>query len=333
MADRVELAFRDAAARLVPDDRPTLAAVSGGGDSIALLHLLTRRCRTDPPAVVVAHLDHGLRRGSVADRRFVESTARTLRLTCVADRRPVATLRRPDESLEEAARRVRRAFLLEVAREQGCARVALGHTLDDQAETVLLRWLRGAGPRALAGMAESGPGPFVRPLLAVERHDVRRYLERRGFAWREDPTNRDERFDRNRLRRRILPVLQATANPRAAQALVRGADRIREDAELLDRWAVRRTRRWSRRTRGGEIEIDAVRLAAAEPPIARRVAREVLRMAGVSEKAASARLVEALLDLARGGQGRGRDLPAGIRATRHRDRIRITVAETDVDDS
>ncbi len=326
MADRVELAFRDAASRWTPDDRPTLVAVSGGGDSIALLHLFARRRRSAGAAPVVAHLDHGLRRGSGADRRFVESTARSLGLTCVADRRPVGPLRRRGESLEEAARRVRRAFLLEVAGAHGCGRIALGHTLDDQAETVLLRWLRGAGPRALAGMAASGPGPFVRPLLAVERADVRRYLERRGLAWREDPSNRDERFDRNRLRRRILPVLEATANPHAAQALVRGADRIREDAALLDRWAVRRARRWTRRTRSGAVEIDAVRLAAAETPIARRVARELLRMAGVPEKAASARLVDAVLDLARGGKGRGRDLPAGIRATRTGDRIRLAVA-------
>ena len=233
-----------------------------------------------------------------------------------------------DESLEEAARRVRRAFLIEVARHHGCHRIALGHTLDDQAETVLLRWLRGAGPRALAGMAESGPGPFVRPLLAIERDDLRRFLDRRALAWREDPSNKDERFDRNRVRRQILPVLREVANPRAARALVRGADRIREDAVLLDLWAERRARRWSRKAGDGAIEVEAARLARAEPPIARRVARVVLRMAGVSEKAASARLVDAVLDLARGGRGRRLHLPAGVRATRHGGQVRITVAGT-----
>jgi tRNA(Ile)-lysidine synthase len=183
---------------------------------VALLHLL-RRCGGRGLRVTVAHLDHGLRRGSREDRRFVERLAREAGLPCVADRREVPALRQRDESPEEAARRVRRTFLLEAARSTGCRRIATGHTLDDQAETILMRLVRGAGPRALAGMARRGPGPFVRPLLGLERAELREYLRRHGLPFREDPTNRDLRFDRNRVRRLVLPLLAETLNPRAAR--------------------------------------------------------------------------------------------------------------------
>ena len=200
MADRVELAFRQAAGGLIPEDCNLLAAVSGGGDSVALLHLLRRFCSSGSRRLVVGHLDHGLRDGSRADRIFVERLAQELELDCISDRREVNVLRRRDESPEEAARRVRRGFLVETARGAGCDTIATGHTLDDQAETVLMRLVRGAGSTALAGMTTTGPGPFVRPLLAIERGDLRSCLQRKRLAFREDPTNNDLRFDRNRLR-------------------------------------------------------------------------------------------------------------------------------------
>src|SRR5262245_56346875 len=154
MADRVEIAFRRAALRLISDGARVLAAVSGGPDSVALLHLLARHARGQRLEIAVAHLDHGLRPGSAADRRFVERLPSALAVPCFAQRREVATLRRRDESLEEAARRVRRGFLLAALKESGADRIATGHTLDDQAETVLMRLVRGAGPSSLTGMAE-----------------------------------------------------------------------------------------------------------------------------------------------------------------------------------
>ena len=161
MADRVELAFRRAALRLIPDRTEVLVAVSGGADSVALLHLLHKFAGRRAMGVQVAHLDHALRRGSRTDRRFVEQLARRLALPCIADRREVSALRRRDESPEEAARRVRWEFLNEAAIRAGCRCIATGHTLDDQAETILMRLVRGAGATALTGMAESGPGRGV----------------------------------------------------------------------------------------------------------------------------------------------------------------------------
>jgi tRNA(Ile)-lysidine synthase len=320
---RVELEFRRAASRLLSDGSAVLAAVSGGGDSVALLHLLHRYASGRGLRPAVAHLDHGLRRGSKADRRFVERLAADLGYPCIAERREVGKLRRKGESPEEAARRVRRAFLLEAARRAGSERIATGHTLDDQAETVLMRLVRGAGATALTGMAVSGPGPFVRPLLGLEREDLRAYLRRRGLECREDPSNRDLRFDRNRVRRLVLPVLRESLNPRAARHLVKAAGLIREDALFLDGLAEAALAELCRRGPGGSVELDARGLAEAPPPLGKRVARQALRAAGADARRLGTRHIDALLDLAAGGSGRRLDLPGGLVARKARRWIRV----------
>jgi len=320
MANRVEIAFRSAIDRLIPSGSAVLAAVSGGGDSVALLHLLRRVSTRRSMRLTVAHLDHGLRRGSRADRRFVERLCRDLDLPCIADRREVPSLRRKDESPEEAARRVRREFLLETRKGSGSDLVATGHTLDDQAETVLMRLVRGAGPTALTGMAEDGPGPIVRPLLGVEREPLRTYLNRSGLAFRDDPSNRDLRFDRNRVRRLVLPLLAEALNPRAARHLVKASQRFREDALFLDAEAQTAFEALSNRDRRGRLVLDGKRLSELPPAIANRVARIALHRAGADARRIGSRHVDALIDLARAG-GRSLNLASGITALRDRRRI------------
>ncbi len=322
MADRVELEFRRAADALLPPGASVVAAVSGGGDSVALLHLLVGMAAGRPLTVRVAHLDHALRRGSRADRVFVERLARRLGLDCLCERRPVGELRRRGESPEEAARRVRRDFLREAARTLGADRIATGHTLDDQAETVLMRLARGAGPRALSGMAARGPGPFVRPLLGIERSELRVFLARRGLEFREDPSNRDLRFDRNRVRRLVVPVLAEALNPRAPRQIVAAAERLREDAECLDEMARVEFGHLGRRTRGGAVVLQADRLAALRAPVARRVARLALEVAGTDARRIASRHLDALVRLA-AGNGREAHLPSGVVAVRRGREIRL----------
>jgi tRNA(Ile)-lysidine synthase len=291
-------------------------AVSGGGDSVALLHLLANWGVPLELEIGIAHLDHGLRRGSRTDRRFVERLGRSLELDVHAECRNVTELRRKDESPAEAARRVRLSFLRETARSHGYSRIAMGHTLDDQAETILMRLVRGAGATALTGMAARGPGSLARPLLALEREELRGYLRRKNIGWREDPSNDDLRFDRNRLRRRVLPVLSGELNPRAARHLVQAARLMREDALHLDRLAQHELDDLSRRDRRGRLVLDARGLAELAPPIAQRLARLALARAGVDGRRVVARHIDGLLDLARGGRGRQLDFPSGVRARR-----------------
>jgi tRNA(Ile)-lysidine synthase len=321
MADRIEIRFREAADKLLPARATVLVAVSGGADSVALLHLLARFAARRPLRLVVAHLDHALRRGAPADRRFVERLSASLGFPCLSDRRDVASLRLRGESPEEAARRVRRGFLVEAAARAGAARVATGHTLDDQAETVLMRLARGAGPSALAGMEAAGPGPFVRPLLGIERADLRAWLGRRGLSHREDPSNRALRYDRNRVRRLVVPALAEALNPRAARHLVEAADRLREDARYLDKLAGRRLAGVARASSRGTLALDAGALARAPSCLAARIARLALARAGADPRRIGSRHIDALLGLARGEDGRQADLPGGLRAARRGKRI------------
>lgn len=323
MGSRVEVAFRKEAQRLIPRGGSVLAAVSGGGDSVALVHLLHRLSHSHRLELGLAHLDHGMRRGSRADRTFVERLAARLRLPVHAERREVPALRRKDESPEEAARRVRREFLLEVAARHGYRQVATGHTLDDQAETILMRLARGSGASGLAGMAAAGPWNYVRPLLGLERSELREFLQRNDLRWREDPSNGDLRFDRNRVRLRLLPVLENTLNPRAGRHLVHAARLLREDAALLDGLAGQQLADLSRRDRRGRLVLDAAGIAGLAAPIARRVARLALAQAGVDARRLSSRHVAALLDLADGGTGRNLDFPGGVSASREGGRLRI----------
>ena len=229
-----------------------LVAVSGGADSVALLLALAELSGAGllGLSLTAAHLDHGLRGESAReDARWVEELARAHGVPCVVGRTAVAELavaRR--DNLEQAARRARYEFLAAAAREAGARAVLVAHTLDDQAETVLLRLLRGSGAEGLAGMpaervlgeprvSETGDGGEVflrRPLLAwARRSDTEGYCRERGVEPRSDEMNEDERFARVRVRRRLLPLLE-TFNPRAPEALARAASLLREDSEALD---------------------------------------------------------------------------------------------------
>lgn len=323
-AEPVELAFRRAATSLIEDGASVLAAVSGGADSMALLRLLCRLSPRRKLRIVVAHLDHALRRRSAADARFVAAAGAALDLELVVARRPVAQERRKDESPEEAARRVRRAFLLEAAESAGAGLIATGHTLDDQAETILMRLARGVGPAALGGMRPAGPGPFIRPLLAIERAELRVWLRRQRVAWREDESNRSLAFDRNRVRRLIVPVLTQHLNPRASHHLVEAAARVREDAAYLDALAASALAA-AARTANGAFVLDAEPLRTAERPIAARMARMALELAGADPRRISARHVEALLALAASPRG-VLDLPRLRAARAAGDRITLTRA-------
>jgi tRNA(Ile)-lysidine synthase len=202
---------------------PVVAAVSGGGDSMALLWLLRVFYGG---AVIAAHLDHGIRGGeSEADACFVGEAARRWGVEAVLRREEVPGLLRKGESLEAGARRIRYAFLERAARERGAWGVALGHNREDVAETVLFNLSRGSGVRGAAGMPERR-GIFFRPLLDCSRDFLRGVLSCRGIAWREDRTNAGEDCARNFIRNRVMPLLERV-NAGASEHLAAFAKEMR----------------------------------------------------------------------------------------------------------
>ncbi|MEW6658792.1 MAG: tRNA lysidine(34) synthetase TilS [Thermodesulfobacteriota bacterium] len=211
-----------------------LVAVSGGPDSVALLHLL---CRLQPELNLqlgVAHFDHGLRREqSREDSGFVAALAQSLALPFhpgQGDTRELA--RRQRLSLQMAARRLRHRFLQDTRRHHGYQKLALGHTADDQVELFVLRLLRGAGPEGLRGMLPATPEGLVRPLLAVGKEVILDWLRREDLPYRQDPSNLKRDYLRNRVRLDLLPQLQHY-NPRFQEAVWRAQALLQEQESLL----------------------------------------------------------------------------------------------------
>jgi tRNA(Ile)-lysidine synthase len=230
----------------LPRDERVVVAVSGGADSTALLLAfdeLNRAGRTALP-LTVAHLDHGLRgEAGACDARFVEDLAGALGYEVMIGRAAVGRRARATrDNLEQAARRERYEFLGDVARGREVRIVAVAHTVEDQAETLLLALLRGSGARGLGGMRERRPFDergdellLVRPLLNwARRAETLAYCAARGVRVRSDEMNEDERFARVRVRRQLLPLLE-TFNPRAVETLARTAELMRAEADALEK--------------------------------------------------------------------------------------------------
>lgn len=317
---------------LIPPGTRVLAAVSGGADSVALALVLARLTATgalDCTLAGLAHLHHGLRGADAdADQAFVEALAARLGVPCVTERQDVAArAREAGESIEAAARRARYAFLDEAAATLGATRIATGHTADDQAETLLLRLLRGAG---LPGLSAIRPrnGLVIRPLLDAGRAEVEAYLTAEGEAWRDDASNADRGIPRNRVRHELMPVLTAIAGPSVTGVLARTAALIRDDAEELDRQAIEMARR-DVLLDGNGLDMCGTRmaiagLAAAGPALGRRIVRTALA-AAAGGRFHSLEHVEAVRSLIKGGSPSSVQVPGAV-ARRDGSAIRVDAA-------
>ena len=300
----VRNAVRASVAGLAPGDL-VLAACSGGQDSLALaaaLAFVGPRAGLRAGAVTV---DHGLQEGSAQRAADLELMLRGLGLDPV--RTATVTVAGPGGP-EAAARAARYAALEETAADVGAAAVLLGHTLDDQAETVLLGLARGSGPRSLAGMPPRR-GLFFRPLLGVRRSVTAAACAALGLPAWSDPHNADRRFARVRVRLDALPALESALGPGVAEALVRTADQLRDDAEVLEKIASERRR--------ADAPMSADSLAVLPGALRTRVLRSAALEAGCPAGALTAAHVTRIEELVTDWHGqRGVDLPGGVRAAR-----------------
>jgi tRNA(Ile)-lysidine synthase len=309
---------------LIAQGDHVLVAVSGGADSMALLQVLCDLRADLDLTLTVVHLDHGTRKGdSAADAAFVEALAADLDCGFTGERVDVpACARRRGVSFEMAARDERYAFFARAATACKAGVVAIAHTADDQAETVLLRLVRGAGVTGLGAMAPRTTRDgvtVVRPLLNVTRRAVEAFLRSRQVSWREDVTNRDRAFLRNRVRHELVPLLQARFNPGIAATLHRTAEVLRDE----DAWLDELTRALLVSCReDDDLAVD--RLRAVPLAARRRILRRWLMEAGVPVEGVGFDTAERLERLVSAVRGTGRvPVPGAWTVQREYDRLRV----------
>jgi tRNA(Ile)-lysidine synthase len=309
---------------------PVVVAVSGGADSTALLLAIDElkshvRLSTE---IFVAHLDHRLRKSSGTDAKWVSELASKLGYRSVIGRSKVAeNARATKDNLEQAAREARYAFLERTAKKLSANYVLTAHTMDDQAETVLLRLMRGSAGSGLGGMeplrplAKDSSIKLARPLLWARRTDTEDYCRIRRTEFLTDEMNDDRRFARVKVRKQLLPLMQSFNN-RIVEALSRTAAQLREDGDVLFNDSGALLRRASLNSETGTPALDVKVLASAPSALRRRALRQWLSNArGSSRRLEMVHLlaVERLLEGNKGG--RVAELPNGGRVTRKRNRL------------
>jgi len=295
-------------------------AVSGGADSVCLLHVLLELASQWDLRLSVLHLNHGLRGDeSRQDEQFVRELA--TRLGLPAKVRAVDVAASPD-NLEQAARHARLAFFREQMTGGDVGRVATGHTRNDQAETVLFRFLRGSGGAGLAGIRPVTADGIVRPLLAAGRAEVEQYLRRRGIAWREDSSNASLEFARNRLRHQLIPQLAREWNPAIGETLERAADWALAEEEYWDA-EIARVAAACFMERDGAVVVRTDALRQLPLAVARRLVRRALERAKGDLRGVDFGHIAAILKLAFSTVGHGRVQAPGVEVERSLDWLRF----------
>jgi tRNA(Ile)-lysidine synthase len=302
-----------------PGDRVGVA-VSGGADSVCLLHLLIDLSRDWNLHLEVLHLDHGLRgEESFADAAFVRDLAASYNLPCHIKKVDLPAV---PGNLEENARIARSTFFDEIRQSRHLRVVATGHTRSDQAETVLFRLLRGTGSCGLTGIRRVTDHGIVRPMLDIYRHEVEAWLRQRSIPWREDRTNTDPAFSRNRIRHRLLPQLAHDWNPQLIENLANLASLAQEDE---DYWRQAVEAPYTEAVAGLPpiLRIRTQSLNALPEALARRVIRRALAAVRGDLLNIDFRHIEAVLQLAAQTDGHGRLQVPGVDIMRSFEWLRL----------
>lgn len=316
---------------LAPGDK-VVVAFSGGADSMALLDILAN-LTSFPIQFVLAHLNHCLREDeSDGDELFAMNMAEKYALPLEISRVDVKALASEQKlSLEEAGRNARRTFFLNICEKHSAVAVVLGHHRDDQAETVLLRLIRGAAGSGLTGMQPKLPGSiFVRPLLCLNRADIEEYLCKGLLPWREDSSNSDSKFMRNRIRHELLPLLRSY-NPEIVECLNQTAQALAADEELLEAVVARACQRIAIIS-PDEISLNLKTVRHEPEALRKRLYRKTIFMLQGNLRRISAQHLAFIDRLALGDKGSGRlSLPSGVIVVKKYDSMTLTtIPEQDI---
>ncbi len=295
-----------------------IVAVSGGCDSVALVYLLNRLKKKYRLFLHLAHLNHMIRKEEADnDMLFVERLAKKLKLGLSCAKADVDGFAGQKKlSLEEAARKVRYDFLLSVAKENSAGKIALGHNRDDQAETVLMRFLRGSGIAGLRGIPpkrKSGTCLIVRPLLEVNRSQILKFLSAKDIPYCTDSTNSESLYFRNRVRNKLLPSLEKDFNPNIKEMLVNFAENVSEDFDYLEKASLRGLRAVRSKSNPVEVAIDVRKFFALHKALQKLVVRSTIKELKGDVRRIDYRHWKELEDLAQNRPGGSIvDLPGGI---------------------
>jgi tRNA(Ile)-lysidine synthase len=290
-----------------------LVAVSGGADSLALAHALSVESKEFVISVIGVTIDHQLQEQSGAQAEKVKDQLKNFGVECIIKKVTVNL----QDGLEASARKARYEGLQEVAKEKNAVAVFLGHTRDDQAETVLLGLARGSGTRSLSGMAHHN-GLYIRPLLEITRIQNEQYCEEMKLQYWNDPHNQNPDFSRVRVRKVALPILEESIGPGIAEALARSAHLLRDDADALDHWAKREE------VHLDLADLDCFHLEELPRAIRTRIIRAAVYAAGAPSGTVTSEHVSAVEALICAWSGQGAlNLPGSVKVERISGRLSL----------
>ena len=301
-------------------------AVSGGPDSIALLHGLLSLVDEYSMRLVIIHLNHGLRsHESDSEEAFVHDQGRALDIPVIRKKISVPDLCRKDKgSVEDICRRERYRFFEEAADFHKLDKIALGHTKNDQAETVIMKILRGSGSGGLKGMFPVRDGIYIRPLIELSRKAIESFLESKGLMYVTDSSNRDILYLRNRIRHHLIPDLENNYNPKIVDSLSHLSGILRRENDFIEKAADKYFTRWKCNVESNEVEIDIRKFQILHSALQFRIVKRLLKNGAQPAKEIGYVHVKAVIDLIFGSKPNARiDLPDGITVYREYDRFTI----------
>lgn len=302
-------------------------AVSGGPDSVALLRILSLLTNDYNLYLVVAHLNHGLRgRESNRDEAFVQELGRTMKVPVKCKYVPVNLIkRRSGGSLEDICRKERFRFLEDILKGEGLNKIALGHNLNDQAETIMMRFMRGSGMTGIKGMLPIRDNMYVRPLLDVTRKEILAFLKSEGARYVIDSSNLENNYLRNRIRNDLIPKLQDHYNARLVENLGRMANVFRTEDDFIEGAAEDVLKDWKISVDGDMVRIKLSEFKALHSALQKRVVRLLLERISLKSKGIGYLHIAAVMDLINGERPNGSlDLPFQISVEREYDNILIS---------
>lgn len=318
---------------MIEEQDSVIVGVSGGADSVCLLFVLHRLSRERKFSLTAAHVEHGIRgKESLEDAAFVEELCRRLEVPlriCRAD--ALAAARREKISTEEAGRQIRYGFFREIAGE--CARetsgrvhIAVAHNADDQAETILWNMVRGSGIKGLGGMRPVRDG-IIRPLLECTRAEIEAYLRAKGATWRTDATNLETDYTRNRLRLKVLPILEKECNHQAARHIVMAGEKLSKTQDYLERQAEKALEACMPCEQKGAVSLDAALFCREEEILQEYMLRAAIERTGAGLKDVSSGHIEDIRKLAASSGRKRLSLPGSLTAVLEGGRLSLINTE------